>query len=139
MDLFAPLLQFIRRIHFRRHQHYRKEISHVMKISKKSIYFMYARGLLGKYPIFYFFAKTWWISMPQWACRSCGEQCPSVQNFSLDVRVFSCKYAILPSARRLTYNWVSIAFCVITVELTAIYCEKCHGICRTFLFCGIMI
>jgi len=25
------------------------------------------------------------------------------------------------SARRLTYNWVSIALCVITVELTALY------------------
>ena len=46
------------------------------------------------------------------------------------------------SARHLTYNWVSIALCVITVDsLFSIVVStyyKCHTSWRTLLFCGII-
>ena len=42
-----------------------------------------------------------------------------IANF--DVTLFYSSH--IHSARRLTYNWVSIALCVITVELTALECS----------------
>jgi hypothetical protein len=45
-------------------------------------------------------------------------------------------YKSIHSARRLTYNWVSITLCVITVELTALYCSVyvLHANWRTLFF-----
>ena len=72
--------------------------------------------------------------MLQWACGSCGEQWPSykltVAFSSISPSQYGCfdvgtlfYSSHFHSARRLTYNWVSIVVCVTTVELTVLYCN----------------